>query len=121
MKSCREILFAGLLVGATAIVFPVLEFDSIWWAVRISIIGALVVSSFGIYKMKKWGGLLAKTVMWVLLLWVVVTLTPDREQAVLQNVSVSNAYLIVRLILVAGYSLLMLWYLGKMYPKKCAK
>jgi len=112
-RNCVIAVFAGLLVGATVVALPVLEFDSMMsTTMRIGIVSMMILSSLGVYMKKNWGSTIAKLAMWALLIWVVLTITPDREQAVLDDLSVNASYLIIRLLIIVSYTLFMLWLLG---------
>ncbi|WP_188795951.1 hypothetical protein [Dyella nitratireducens] len=67
----------------------------------------------GLSFKRQWGSVLAKIALWLFLLWGLLTMTPDWDDAVLKGASSSVTEMIVRLSVIAAYCLGMLWSLRK--------
>lgn len=108
----------ALIIGALCMALPVLGFDEIRWTLRAPMILGLLIAAFGLHYQNRLAIVVGQVALWMLLAWTVVSMAPDHELAVLEQKSVSSAYLFARVAVLCGYTVSMLWLLGYLKPTR---
>lgn len=115
MKNIKYIIVVSLLVSIAVIFLPIFQFNKVVLPVRIFILFSLLYSAYSINRSKILGVQFAKFTMLLILLWAISTITPDREDSILDGVELFEVnHYVIRFILLAGYSVAMLWGLDKL-------